>query len=356
MNNHFEVVGISSPGPELDMVERDEGIRTIALQMSRKISITQDIISLIEMVKIIRQENPLAIHSHTPKAGIISMLAGFICRVPHRFHTVAGLPLEESKGLKRILLILIEKITYICATRIYPNSNGLKEFILKFIYSNEKKIKVIGYGSSNGIDTNYFHTNKNIIEESKKLHKKYMLDKKFVFSFIGRIVKDKGINELLLAFEELNSQYPNTRLLVIGWQEPELNPISDQSLHILNNNKNVIVEGYADDIRPFLACTDCFVLPSYREGFPNTVLQACSMNIPSIVSNINGCNEIIKNNKNGILVPPKDYQKLLIAMKKIRDDKLFLEAPPAEIRKEIIKKYDRKLFHKKVLSEYMSIF
>jgi len=124
----------------------------------------------------------------------------------------------------------------------------------------------------------------------------------------------------------------------------------------LNNNKNVIVEGYTDDIRPFLACTDCFVLPSYREGFPNTVLQACSMNIPSIVSNINGCNEIIKNNKNGILVPPKDYQKLLIAMKKIRDDKLFLEVSPVKIREEIIKKYDRKLFHKKILSEYMSIF
>lgn len=355
MNNYFDVIGVSSKGKELKEVEKEEDIKTISLNMSREITPLKDFISLIKMIVLLLKERPDIVHTHTPKAGIIGMLASWICRVPNRLHTVAGLPVMEAIGNKKKLLLFVEKLTYFCATKVYPNSKGLEEYILENNLTKKEKLKVIGYGSSNGINTEYFYKNDEIIKQSSKIKEKYNLKDRFVFSFVGRIVKDKGINELVYSFDKLNKEFENISLLLVGNYEDTLDPISQKSKEIIKENQNIIEAGYQSDIRPFLVSSDCFVLPTYREGFPNVVLQASSMELPCIVTNINGCNEIIENNKNGLIVEPKSQDELYLAMRRLLDDKDLAKILAQNSRNNIVEKYDRKQFFKYLLKEYEEV-
>ena len=355
MNQHFEVVGISSKGKELQEVSKEEGIRTIELNMSREITPFKDFISLVKMIFLILKEKPAIVHTHTPKAGIVGMMASWICRVPHRLHTVAGLPVMEAVGKKKKILLMVEKLTYASATKVYPNSYGLEEYILENNLALKEKLKIIGHGSSNGIDTSHFDRTNEVMKESILIKEKYDLKDKFIFCFVGRVVKDKGIDELMYAFDKLNTISKNIKLLIVGKFEEDLDPISGTSHRILEENTNIINVGFQNDIRPYLACSDTFVLPTYREGFPNVVLQASSMELPCIVTNINGCNEIIKNNKNGLIVEPKNENELYNAMKKFLDKKDLVNKLSLHTRKDIIKKYDRKQFFEYLVKEYNEV-
>ena len=352
MSNYFDVIGISSHGHQLKNYSSDEGVKIKELNMTRKISPIKDLVSLIQMIVFFAKEKPQIVHTHTPKAGVIGMLAAWICRVPIRLHTVAGLPLMQSRGIKRKLLIFVEKITYLCGTRIYPNSFGLMAYIKSLNLAKEPKLKVIGYGSSNGIDTDFFDPFKNYAEDCRK---KYNLHNKFIYSYIGRIVGDKGINELVFAFDKLSKKYSNITLFLVGPFEDDLDPISAESIKILKNNENILSIGFIEDVRPYLKCSDVFVLPSYREGFPNVLLQACSMNIPCITTNINGCNEIITHNHNGLLIEPKQRMSLHDAMEKYLQDEDLADKLSISSRKEIIEKYERQNFHKLLLKEYKEL-
>ena len=355
MNQHFEVVGISSRGEELFDVQKDEGIRTVALEMSREITPFKDFFSLMKMIFVLLKEKPTIVHTHTPKAGIVGMLASWVTRVPHRLHTIAGLPVIETMGKKKKILLWVEKVTYTCATRVYPNSVGLQEYILEHKLTDENKLRIIGYGSSNGIDTSYFNRTEDVLNEADKIKETYNLENKFVFCFVGRVVKDKGVNELLYAFNTLAQEFDTIRLLIVGGFEEKLDPLTKQSYEILDENQSIIYVGFQNDIRPYLAASNCFVLPTYREGFPNVVLQASSMELSSIVTNINGCNEIIKHNENGLIVEPKDKDALYSAMKQYLEDKKLLEKLSSNSRKDIITKYDRKQFFKFLLEEYNKV-
>ena len=250
---------------------------------------------------------------------------------------------------------MVEKLTYACATKVYPNSYGLQKYILENNLTSKNKLKVIGYGSSNGIDTNHFKNTDEVLEQSKKIKNKYDLKNQFVFCFVGRVVKDKGIDELSFSFDKLTKEFKNIKLLIVGKFEEDLDPISEECYDIVESNNNIINVGFQNDIRPFLASSDCFVLPTYREGFPNVVLQACSMELPCIVSNINGCNEIIENNTNGLIVEPKNKDELYNAMKKFLVDKSLAGKLSSNTRDDIIKKHDRKQFFKCLLDEYNEI-
>ena len=355
INNFHNLIGVSSPGEKLLEVKNKEGIRVIPLNMTRKITPIRDFFSLIKMILILIKEKPDLVHSHTPKAGVIAMLASRICRIPHRIHTVAGLPLMETSGIKKKFLIFVQWLTYICATKICPNSYGLKKFIEDNIYFSKNKITVIGNGSSNGVDLKYFDRNYEVNSSSVIFKKKYNLENLFSFIFICCIVKDKGIEELLKAFLNLNNEFKNIRLIIVGYEEKDLDPISDSAKNILLMNKNIINLGFKSEIRPFLASSDCLVLPSYREGFPNVVLQASSMQVASIVSDINGSNEIISNDLNGLLVQPKDIDSLYLAMKKIYMDKDLCRSLAISAKKIVTKKFDKDFIHNEILSFYSKL-
>ncbi len=283
MSEYFEVVGVTSPGKEIKEVEDNEQIRVVPISMSRKITPFQDLKSLWKIYWLLKKEKPAMVHTHTPKAGIIGMVAARLANIPIRVHTVAGLPLMEATGTKRKILDWVEKITYSSATKIYPNSKGLYDFIVSQKFTAASKLKIIGSGSSNGIDTSFF-SKENISDEDKtKLNNELKIHvEDFVFIFVGRLVKDKGINELITAFSKI--QIKNSKLLLVGPLEDDLDPLLPEIMDEIQQNKNIISVGFQQDVRPYFAVADALVFPSYREGFPNVVMQAGALGLPSIVS------------------------------------------------------------------------
>jgi glycosyltransferase involved in cell wall biosynthesis len=358
-NNGFEVICVSSDSSDLYSVGVNEGVNVRSIEMTRRISPFYDFVSLWRMYNFIKDIRPDIVHSHTPKAGIVSMLASKMAGVPLRIHTVAGLPLMESNGVKRFLLKAVEFLTYACSTHVFPNSFGLRNFILKERLVSESKVKVLGNGSSNGVDTTYFSASSVSLSDIEDIRNKLEIkESDFVFLFVGRLVTDKGINELVDAFLsvadlEKYKGKSNIKLLLVGSFERELDPLSDKTLTIISQNDSIIVTGFVADVRPYFLVSDCLVFPSYREGFPNVVLQAGSMGLPSIVSDINGCNEIITDGLNGIIVPPKDVDSLLIAMKRICLDQQLRSKLGLEARRIIETRYEQNVLWNLLKAEYL---
>ena len=357
MNQFYKVIGVSTyEEHHFSEIKNREHIELVSLTMTRTISPLKDLIALYKLYFFLKKEKPFIVHSHTPKAGTIGMIAAKLAGVPHRFHTIAGLPLLESKGTKRKLLNLVEKITYSCATKILPNSIGLKEIIVENKFTNANKLKVIANGSSNGIDC--IHYDASLFFEDEKISLKENLgisSKDFVFIFVGRLVGDKGINELVKSFKRLSTDVENVKLLLVGPFENNLDPLKKNTIEEIDSNNKIIAVGAQKDVRPYFAIANVLVFPSYREGFPNVVMQAGAMGLPSIVTNINGCNEIILEGENGLIIPMKNAELLYQAMIKILNEKDEYRIMSQKSRDLIVKRYEQKYVWEQLLKEYQSL-
>ena len=318
----YEVVAVSSPGAALQQIAEREGVRTVAVSMERHISPIKDLKSLFGLVKVFRKEKPTMVHSMTPKAGLLSMMAAWICRVPVRVHTFTGLVFPTATGIKQKILIYTDRITCACATHVIPEGDGVKNDLISYRITR-KPLKVLGHGNVRGIDLDHYNPELSEVQaEAAKIRKAGV----FTFVFVGRLVRDKGINELVEAFSKLNKRNPNTRLLLVGEMEQELDPLLPATLDEINNNKAIEAVGRQSDVRPWLAASDVFVFPSYREGFPNVVIEAGAMGLPSIVTDINGSREIIIDGTNGTITIHRDADALYQSMK------TFLKQPGKRIQ------------------------
>lgn len=343
----YEVVGLSSPGDALLEVERREGVRTIALSMQRRISPVNDLKSLCSIIKVFRREKPDMVHSMTPKAGLLCMMAAWLCRVPVRVHTFTGLVFPTSTGMKRRVLMATDWVTCACATHIIPEGEGVKNDLLANGITR-KPIRVLGHGNVRGIDLEHFNPElPDVRAKAQELRKPGVT----TFVFIGRLVGDKGVNELVEAFKRLNLQYPKTRLILVGGKEQNLDPLSPETLKEIEMNPSIEAVGRQTDVRPWLAASDIFVLPSYREGFPNVVIEAGAMGLPSIVTDINGSREIIIDGRNGVIVPPRQADTLRRAMELFVADPDLSAVLGAEARPLIASRFEQG-FVRKCLKEY----
>lgn len=356
MQKHgFDVTMISSDGPEIKGLLEQENCPHIIVPFTRTISPWKDFLCLIKLIRIFRKIKPDIVHTHTPKAGLLGMWAAWFARVPIRLHTVAGLPWMETTGALRKLLRFMEKLTGMAASRVYPNSFVLQEFLLQQKVATNK-MKVLGKGSSNGIDTNHFSVNETILRKAQTLREEKKMDKKaWVWIFVGRLVKDKGIGELLDAFQNLRKDFPEDGLWLVGYEEPELDPLDEHHKEILHTDPAITCWGFQKDIRPYLAAAQVLAFPSYREGFPNVPMQAGSMNCMLLLSDINGCNEIVDDNMNGMLVPPKNVQRLYEAMLTIRRNEQQRVIFANAIREKIKSHYDQQMIWNILLEEYHSL-
>lgn len=353
MNSYYEVVAVSSEKENLEKLGKNQGLSVFPVTMTRKITPIQDFIAIVKLFFFLKREKPFIVHTHTPKAGLVGMVAAKMAGVPHRLHTVAGLPLLEATGTKRKVLDFVEKILYFCATSVFPNSHGLCDIIKENKYCNPNKLKVLANGSSNGIDTSHFDPALFPEEQNQNLRAKWGIEKEdFVFIFVGRLVKDKGINELVEAYELLLTEKKNIKLLLVGGFENDLDPLLPSTLQKITNNQSVISVGIQNDVRPYFGISDALVFPSYREGFPNVVMQAGAMGLPSVVSNINGCNEIIRNDQNGIIIPVKDTDAIYQAMKKLIDEEELMKKLQQNSRSMIVSRFEQKLIWEALLQEY----
>ena len=353
MSAYYEVIALSSDKEYLSRVGDREGVRTFPLEMSRKITPIADLLAIIKLFFFLRKEKPLIVHSHTPKAGLVTMIAANLARVPIRLHTVAGLPLMETTGIKRVILNLVEKLTYACATKIYPNSNGLKEIIVQEKFCASSKLKVLGNGSSNGIDIGYFDPE--LFTESQNLDLRQSLNigtSDFVFIFVGRLVSDKGINEMVAAFASHQILHPQSKLLLVGDYEADLDPLTPITLEAIQNNSAILTTGFQADVRPYFALANALIFPSYREGFPNVVMQAGAMGLPCIVTNINGCNEIINEGINGVIVSVKNTASLLLSMNEFVENSQLFYQLQTKSRSMIATRYNQQVIWEAIKNEY----
>ena len=340
-NEGFECVAISSPNTkvgelsatgmsELEEYGRAEGVRTIAIPMERHISLVSDLKSLWRMYRVLRRERPDLVHSMTPKAGLMTMVAGWLARVPRRVHTFTGLVWPTSTGLKRRVLMTTDRITCACATHIIPEGEGVKSDLLNH-HITRKPLKVLGYGNVKGIDMSIFDP----ADIEVPAHEG------FTFVFVGRIVRDKGINELVAAFDRLHREHADTRLVLVGPSEDNLDPVSSATRSRIEQGDGIEAVGGQRDVRPFYAAADALVFPSYREGFPNVVIEAGAMGLPSIVTDINGSREIIIDGQNGVIVPSQDEDALYQAMKRFVEHPDEIAAMAANARPLIASRFEQ---------------
>lgn len=330
LSQWYEVVAVSSPGEVLDEVGAREGVKTIAIPMQRHISLISDLKSLWRMWRVLRRERPDMIHSMTPKAGLMSMLGGWLAGVPVRVHTFTGLVWPTATGLKRRVLMVTDWLTCACATHIIPEGEGVKNDLLSH-HITRKPIKVLGYGNIRGIDLGRYNPE----GFNKEPHDG------FTFVFVGRIVRDKGINELVAAFDRLHKKHTDTRLVLIGPNEDDLDPVLPLTQERINRGDGIESLGRQSDVRPYYAKADALVFPSYREGFPNVVIEAGAMGLPSIVTDINGSREIIIDGQNGVIVPSKDENALYQAMKRFVEHPHEVSAMAAKARPLIASRYEQ---------------
>ncbi len=358
--NGYEVIALSSDDECFDSMLHEQGdIRGIRVNMERHTSPLRDLKALIRIYKIFRKEKPFIIHTHTPKAGLLGMLAGKLARVPHRLHTTAGLPLLVYSGLYRKVLNAMERLTNACATQVFPNSFNMMKIMEDLKLCKPKKMKVIGNGSSNGIDTEHFSVKKTV-EDTVKDRDAWrrelgLKDDDFAFVFVGRVVKDKGINELVNCMRRLLQQYNNCRLITVGRYESNLDPIDPENVEFFKSNESAIFMGWQKDVRPFLMAADALVFPSYREGFPNVVMQAGAMGLPAIVTDINGCNEIIEEGKNGRIIPPHNEDALFDMMEWFLNNLHEVKLMSSNAREMIVSRYDRQAIWQEILKVYNSL-
>lgn len=359
----YDMVAVTSPGPELDELRNKDGFHCVEVPMERHISVVNDLKSLIRMIDVFRKEKPQVVHSMTPKAGLLCMLAAWITRVPRRVHTFTGLVWPIATGLSRKILMATDWLTCACATHIIPEGKGVMKDLQ---HISHKPMKVLGFGNVRGVDMDYWrktNASSNKLREIKR-------DDVFTFIFVGRIVRDKGINELIAAFDKLSHEY-KVRLLLVGTFEDALDPVDVSTKKIIEVNSSIEYLGpqYGTDLLACYAASDCFVFPSYREGFPNTVLEAGAMELPSIVTDINGSREIIvcKNEENtspikdmklcdnGIIIPSRNEDLLYKAMEEVFKNENLRAVMVSQAREMVATRFEQSFVQKCMLDFYEEI-
>lgn len=350
LSGKYEVAALSSPDTDLDEVASREGIRVIPVKMERRISPIKDLYSLFRLYRIFRKEKPDMVHSMTPKAGLLSMIAAYMARVPYRVHSFTGLIFPTATGIKRKILMFTDKITCACSNHILAEGEGVRDD-LKSAGITAKDINILGYGNLRGIDLNYYSCEKVETEAAEVRRSLQLAPETHVFVFVGRITHDKGIDELITAFKALIDEGLDVRLILAGEEETE-DPLLPENSLFITQSPHILKTGWIKDVRPYYASADTLVFPSHREGFPNVVLEAGAMELPSIVTDINGSREIISPDVNGIIIPPSDTERLTSAMRdRLRDGKNGREMGK-RARQLVAERYEQGFVRKKLKDFY----
>ena len=317
LNQYYDVVGVASDTGCLDFVAKREGIRVVNVPMHRQISVMADLRSLRDLYRLFRREHPWCVHANTPKGSLLAMVAAWAAHVPHRVYLVTGLRYQGAHGPMRWLLKTMERLTCAFATNIIPEGNGVLH-ALREDHITRKPLRVLHYGNINGRDTQWFSRRQTVADSTKqpaanvdvtavddfRARQRQQLGfapDDFVFIFIGRIINDKGMQELCKAMQALAKRHPELRLLLVGNME-QGDAIPEDVRQFFLTDKTVKYVGAQYDVRPFLMAADALVFPSYREGFPNVPIEAGAMGLASIVTDISGSNEIIKDGLNGKII------------------------------------------------------
>ena len=351
LSQWYEIVGVASPG-ESHAKLRAEGIRTEEINIERPIRLWKDVKSLWQLYKFFFKEKPIMVHSITPKAGLLSMIAAWMARVPVRVHTFTGLLFPWKKGFLAQILKTTDRLTCIFATHINPEGQGVRQQLIDY-HITWKKLPIIGNGNIHGVNLTLFSPHGKRDSVRKELG---ISLSSFVFIFVGRLVRDKGINELVYSFCQIQNIFPDTVLLLVGSDQGEHDFISPETKEKIRTSSNIYALGNRSDVPNMLEASDAFVFPSYREGFPNALLEAQALSLPCIATDICGCNEILHAGIQGWLIQPRDVESLYSAMMEILHmPNKSLRAMGKNARHHIEEKFSSEFVNEKLREFYQQI-
>ncbi|MBL0272543.1 MAG: glycosyltransferase family 4 protein [Chitinophagaceae bacterium] len=354
--NGFEVIMVSSEGKEWPDLLANEKCEHRIIHMTRKITPFSDLRSLWRLYRLFKNEKPDIIHSHTPKAGLLAMLAAKMAGIKIRIHTIAGLRFMTATGMTRRILIFMEKLTARSAQFVWPNSNSLHNYILQHKLVNPKKMQVIGQGSSNGVDLDRYSVSVLKPEKLNEVKKLLNYDKDLCYLLnMGRIVKDKGIDEVLKSFSLVYENNTKLRLIVLGAFEDDLDPIADETKRILKTHPAIIHIDWSDQVEYFMHLSHLLIHASHREGFPNTLLQAGAMGCPIVCSAIEGSVDIVTDKETGLLFEPRNPDDLLEKLKWALSQPEEMKKKAANLRKKIEEKFSQPYLHGCIREKYIEL-
>ena len=321
----FDVTVVTSPGPELERVRAREGVRAVAVPMERPIRPLRDVASLAALTKALRSLRPHIVNASTPKAGLLGMIAARAIGVPIRIYLLRGLRLETTTGNLRRILSATERIASACADEVVCNSASLLEVAVREGHIPRAKASVIGLGASNGIDpARWVKTPERMAEGQARARAAGIADDEQVIGFVGRFDPDKGIVDLVNAFERVRARRPKTRLMLVGGGlAGDLDPAV---VRRVEGAPGVVAMGKTNDLAPLYARMDVLAFPSYREGFPNVPLEAASAEVPAVGYRSTGVVDAIADGETGLIVDQRDIAGLATSLERyLVDDTLRAE-------------------------------
>lgn len=352
----FQVHAISSPGPDLDAFGNRYGVETYAVEMPRSIAPLRDLWALREIVRILRQIHPEIVHAHTPKGGLLGMIGAYLAGVPVRIYHMRGLPLVGASGSKRALLRWTERIACTLAHRVICVSHSLREIAIRENLCPAEKLAVLAGGSGQGVDAKRrFAPASDAARTGFQVRARWSIpDRAPVVGFVGRLVRDKGVIELEAAWQRLRADYPDLHLLLVGPFEPQ-DPVPVDVRSRLEGDARVHLAGMDWETPPYYAAMDLLVLPTYREGFPNVLLEAAAMELPVVATRIPGCVDAVEDGVTGTLVPVKDVDELVTAIRRYLGDPALRLRHGVAGRARVLHKFRQEAIWEAMYKEYLSL-
>ncbi|HTX76307.1 MAG TPA: glycosyltransferase family 4 protein [Terracidiphilus sp.] len=350
----FRVVLISSPGELITRIAAEEGVKHCAIPMRRGISPLADLISLLRLCSVLRRLRPAIAEFSTPKAGLLGSIAGFLCGVSVRVYILRGLRLETASGMKRRILRLTERVAAACSHLVVCNSESLRSRAHSLGIAPQRKLWVIGDGSSAGVDTRRFapRTESTVDEVRAGFG---IPGNEPVIGFVGRLTHDKGVPVLLRAFEEVLENFPQAWLLLVGWFDESEDALNAEDRARIETHPRILCTGFVSETAPYYRAMDLLVLPTWREGFPNAVLEAAASGVPVVSTLVTGARDAVRHNRTGLLVPPGDARVLTLAIERLLLDPVLRRKMGVAGRDWVTERFVYTRIHRRTIGLYRKL-
>jgi len=349
----FSLHAITSPGPELVKFAEREGATVHAIPMARAITPIRDLKVLWQLWRTLRAVRPDIVHSHTPKGGLLGMVAAILAGTPIRVYHLRGLAFVSESGLRRWLLRLTERISCALARRVLAVSHSMRSIAVEEGLCRPEKIKVLLGGSGNGVDAKGRFKPLDLTARCAARAQYGISHDATVVGFVGRLARDKGIVELAVAWRLLRERHPGLHLLLVGWDE--LEPALADLGAALRADERVHVTGPQSGMARLYAAMDVVALPTYREGFPNVALEAAAMALPIVATSVPGCVDAVQDGVTGTLVSARDGIALAAALERYLSDPLLRARHGEAGRQRVLTDFGQEAIWDAIAAEYRSL-
>ena len=312
----FRVTLVISPGPQLEKIANSESVECVEVPMERGISPVRDCISLWKLYRLLSRLRPDVTEFSSPKAGLLGTLAARMAGVQHRVYLLRGLRMETTKGIKGRLLLFAERLAASSAHAVLCNSESLRNECLRLGVARKPKLRMLRNGSSNGVDGDRFSPGPSDLRWTLGIPERVV-----VIGFVGRLTRDKGIRELIEGFDSVLEHAPDTYLLLVGWFDESEDALSEELHARIAIHPRIVCTGFVQDAAPHYRTMDFLVFPSWREGFPNAVLETAASGIPVITTFATGARDAVVPGLTGLLIPRRSRAAIGAACLELIHDK-----------------------------------